>query len=277
MLVARTPRLGLNSSLVASGAGLAMLVMRVGDRNGLGVDSATRRIADVLALLTMAAVVHVVLSLPDGVLKTKGRQLGVAAWYGVAIALCIYYVAGAKALTPWPLALGWCVAVGSALPALRGRYVDASAHSRQLIQSLVAGSALALTFIVILVTLHSLVDWPLHVGAPLIAFSCLVPLGLAAGASNAASHADRILVHLITALGTVAIVAGAYLLAVRGFDKAPDDARRPGPPLVGNGRGRRCRGRAVGPPRPVLAHRHRASPTARARLPTRSFAPSAPA
>lgn len=220
-LVGRTPRLGLNCSLVALGAGLSMLVMRVGDRSGLGVDGATRRIADVVALLTMAVVVHVVLSLPDGVLKTKSRQMGVAAWYGVAVALCVYYVAGSKALTPWPLALGWCVALGSALPALRGRYVDASAHSRQLIQSLVAGSALALTFIVILVTLHSLVDWPVHVGAPLIALSCLVPLGLAAGASNAASHADRILVHLITALGTVAIVAGAYLLAVRGFDKAP--------------------------------------------------------
>jgi len=222
VLVARTPRLGLLCSLVALGGGLSVMVMRVGDRHiGLGVDDATRRIADVFALLTMAVVVHVVLSLPDGVLKTKGRQLGAAAWYGVAIVLCVYYAAGSKALSPWPLALGWCVAVGSAMPALRGRYVDASAHSRQLIQSLVAGSALALTFIVVLITLHSLVDWSVDVGAPLIALSCLVPLGLAVGASNAASHADRVLVHLITTLGTVAIVAGAYLLAVRGFDKAP--------------------------------------------------------
>ncbi|MGD0853728.1 MAG: histidine kinase [Acidimicrobiales bacterium] len=221
VLVGRTPRLGLTCSLVSLGGGFTTLVMRVGDRTGLGVDSATRRIADVLALLTMAVVVHVVLSLPNGVLKTRGRQLGAAAWYVVALALAVYYMAGAKALTPWPLALGWCVAIGSALPALRGRYVDASARSRQLVQALVAGSALALTFVVILITLHSLVDWPIDVGAPLIALSCLVPLGLAAGASNAASHADRILVHLITTLGTVTIVAGAYLLAVRGFDKAP--------------------------------------------------------
>ena len=221
VLVGRTPRLGLNCALVSLGGGLTTLVMRVGDRQALGVDSATRRIADVFALLTMAVVVHVVLSLPNGVLKTRGRQLGALAWYGVAVALGVYCVAGAKALTPWPLALGWCVAVGSALPALRGRYVDASARSRQLVQSLVAGSALALTFIVILVTLHSLVDWPVNVGAPLVALACLVPLGLAAGASNAASHADRLLVHLITTLGTVTIVAGAYLLAVRGFDKAP--------------------------------------------------------
>ena len=221
VLVGRTPRLGFNCSLVAFGGGLVILVMRVGDHHGLGVDNATRRLADVLALLTMAVIVQVVLSLPDGVLKTRGRQLGAAAWYGVAIALCVYYVAGAKALTPWPLALGWCVALGSALPALRGRYVDASARSRQLVQSLVGGSALSLTVVVVLITLHSLVDWPLHVGAPLIALSCLVPLGLAVGASNAASHADRVLVHLITTLGTVAIVAGAYLLAVRGFDKAP--------------------------------------------------------
>ena len=221
VLVGRTPRLGFNCSLVAFGGGLVILVMRVGDHHGLGVDNATRRLADVLALLTMAVIVQVVLSLPDGVLKNRGRQLGAAAWYGVAIALCVYYVAGAKALTPWPLALGWCVALGSALPALRGRYVDASARSRQLVQSLVGGSALSLTVVVVLITLHSLVDWPLHVGAPLIALSCLVPLGLAVGASNAASHADRVLVHLITTLGTVAIVAGAYLLAVRGFDKAP--------------------------------------------------------
>jgi signal transduction histidine kinase len=195
--------------------------MRVGDRQGLGVDNAARRLADIAALLTMAAVVHVVLSLPDGVLKTRGRQLSAVAWYGVAVALGAYYFAGAKALSPWPLTLGWCVAVGSALPALRGRYVDASARSRQLVQSLVAGSALALTFVVILITLHSLVDWPVGVGAPLLALSCLVPLGLAVGASNVSSHVDRLLVHLITTLGTVTIVAGAYLLAVRGFDKAP--------------------------------------------------------
>lgn len=221
VLVARTPRLGLLCSLVSLGGGVVMVVMRLGDTHGLGIDNASRRIADAAALLTMAVVVHIVLSLPNGVLKSRGRQLSAGAWYCVAIALSIYYVAGAKALSPWPLALGWCVAVAVALPALRGRYVDASAHSRQLVQSLVAGSALALTFIVILLTLHSLVDWPINVGVPLIALSCLVPLGLATGRSNAASHADRVLVHLITMLGTVAIVAGAYLLAVRGFDKAP--------------------------------------------------------
>ncbi len=220
-LVGRTARLGLLCSLVCLGGGLTVLVMRIGDQHGMGVDNATRQMADVLAILTMAVVVHVVLSLPNGVLKTKGRQLGAGAWYVVAVALCAYYAAGSKTLTPWPLALGWCVAIGSALPSLRGRYVDASARARQVIQSLVAGSALALTFVVILVTLHSLVDWPIDVGAPLIALSCLVPLGLAGGATNAASHADRLLVHLITTLGTVAIVAGAYLLAVRGFDKAP--------------------------------------------------------
>ncbi|HEY5009964.1 MAG TPA: hypothetical protein VIH73_02340, partial [Acidimicrobiales bacterium] len=84
VLVARTPRLGLLCSLVALGGGLSVMVMRVGDRHiGLGVDDATRRIADVFALLTMAVVVHVVLSLPNGVLKSRGRQLGAAAWYGV--------------------------------------------------------------------------------------------------------------------------------------------------------------------------------------------------
>src|ERR1700722_19220362 len=108
-LVTRTSRLGLLCSLVALGGGLAIMVMRVGARHGgLGVDSATRRTADVIALLTMAVVVHVVLSLPNGVLKSRGRQLGAATWYGVAIVLCVFYASDAKALSPWPLALGWC-------------------------------------------------------------------------------------------------------------------------------------------------------------------------
>lgn len=217
----RTPRLGLLCSLVSFGGGVATLVMRVGDRHGLGVDTSARRFAEVAALLSMAVVVHLLVALTDGVLASRGRQLGAAAWYAVAVILSIVYASGTHALSVWPFMIGWVVAIASTLPSIRSRYVVASARGRLTIQALATGTTLALTLAVILVTLHSLVDWPLDVAPTLIALSCLVPLGLAVGSSRAASHADRILVHLLTTLGTVAIVAGAYLLAVRGFAKAP--------------------------------------------------------
>jgi signal transduction histidine kinase len=217
----RTPRLGLLCSLVSFGGGVATLVMRVGDRHGLGVDTSARRLAEVAALLSMAVVVHLFVALTDGVLASRGRQLGAAAWYAVAVILSIVYASGTHALSVWPFMIGWVVAIASTLPSIRSRYVVASARGRLTIQALATGTTLALTLAVILVTLHSLVDWPLDVAPTLIALSCLVPLGLAVGSSRAASHADRILVHLLTTLGTVAIVAGAYLLAVRGFAKAP--------------------------------------------------------
>jgi signal transduction histidine kinase len=219
--VNRTPQLGLLCALVAVGGGLATLVMRVSDHHGLGVDASARRIAEVAALLTMAVVVHLLIGLTDGVLSSRSRQLGATAWYVVALVLCVVYASGSRALSPWPLMLGWIVAISSTLPSIRTRYVVASARGRQTIQALATGTTLALTLAVVAVTLHSLVDWPLNVAPSLIALSCLVPLGLALSASRAASHADRVLVHLLTTLGTVAIVAGAYLLAVRGFAKAP--------------------------------------------------------
>jgi signal transduction histidine kinase len=217
----RTPQLGLLCSLVSFGGAVATLVMRVSDHHGLGVDNGARRVAEIAALLTMAVVVHLLAALTNGVLSSRGRQLGATAWYVVAVVLCVVYASGTHALSVWPLAIGWVVAIASTLPSIRSRYLVASARGRQMIQALAAATTLALTLAVTVVTLHSLVNWPLDVAPSLLALSCVVPLGLAVGASRAASHVDRILVHLLTALGTVVIVAGAYLLAVRGFAKAP--------------------------------------------------------
>ncbi len=212
---------GFLSSMIALGGSVALLAMRMGDQHGLGVSGSARRIAEVAALLTMAACVQLLFALTDGTLGSRSRQFAVAAWYAIAIVLCFYYGTNAKALSPWPLALSWFVALASALPTIRTQYVGASARGRQRVQTITAGASLAVTFAVIILTLHSLVDWPSDLGPALLALSCLVPLGLAFGSAAAAAHADRVLVHLLTALGTVAIVAGAYLLAVRGFDRAP--------------------------------------------------------
>lgn len=220
-LVAKTSRLALWSALLALGAALAMALMRVGDRHGLGVDNSDRRLADVVALATIALSVQLVLSLPNGTLKGRSRQLGAGLGYAVALALVLYFVAGSRALPGWPIAVGWLAAIGLSLPALRTRYLEASAKGRQRVQSLAAGATLCVTVLIVVATLHSLVNWPLDVAPALIAATGLIPLSLAASAARAAIHADRALVVVLSTLGTVAIVAGSYLLAVRGFDKAP--------------------------------------------------------
>ncbi|HTT58431.1 MAG TPA: hypothetical protein VMF33_00115, partial [Acidimicrobiales bacterium] len=228
--MSRDSGLALLSSLVALGGGVAIVAMRVGDAHGLGAEAGWRKVAEVAALFTMAVVLHLVLALSDGQLIDRSRQFAAAAWYGVALALSVVYLTGSRALSPWPFTVGWVIALATTFPAARARYVVASARGRQRVQSVTIGATLTLTLGVIVLTLHSLVDWPLDVAPALLALGCLVPLGLAVGSTPAAEHADRVLVHLLTTLGTVAIVAGAYLLAVRGFDKAP--ANRSGRDLL---------------------------------------------
>jgi signal transduction histidine kinase len=221
--IPQDPRLAFLCSLVSLGGGVGFAVMRIGDRHGLGVDAGARKLAEVAALLTMAVVVHVLLALSDGQLVDRARRYLATAWYVVAVALSLVYVTSSRAFSPWPLAIGWVIALATTFPAERARYVAASARGRQRVQTITVGATLTLTLGVVIVTLHSLVDWPLDVAPTLLALTCFVPLGLAAGSARMAEHADRVLVHLLTTLGTVAIVAGAYLLAVRGFDKAPAD------------------------------------------------------
>jgi signal transduction histidine kinase len=195
--------------------------MRVGDRHGLGVTGTARHVAVIAALFTMAAGIHLVLALPEGVLAQRARQVAAGSWYAVAAALSVWTVASSRALAPWPSAVGWTLAVLVSLPALRARYVAAPARGRQRFQALAVGVTLAAMATLVVLTLHALVAWPSNLSLALLGVTGLVPLGLAAGSTPVASHADRALVHLLTTLGTVAIVSGAYLLAVKGFAKTP--------------------------------------------------------
>jgi signal transduction histidine kinase len=218
---ARAPRLGLLSAAISFGAGAAMAGARLGNTHGHGVHGSARDVAVIAALFTMAAALHLLLGLPQGELTQRARQVGAAAWYVVAAVVALYLVASGRALAPWPVAIAWAVAGGVTVPALRSRYVQAPALGRQRIQTLAAGVTLAAIVVVVVATLHWLVDWPRDPATWLVGAAALVPLGLAAGSLRSATHADRVLVQLITFLGTVAIVALAYIVALRGFAKTP--------------------------------------------------------
>ena len=219
--LAKGLRLGAVTGLFALCASAAIAAMRVGDHHGLGASRTPREIAEVAALLAMALGVHLLLSLPDGRLVTRARQVQAGVWYAVALIAGVFLVASPRALSVWPVAVAWTVALASTAPTLRSRYAAAPARGRQCLQSLAAGATITVTLAVAFLTLHSLVDWPIDFAPALLASTCLVPLGLAFGCTRSSSIADRVLIHLLTTLGTVAIVAGAYLIAVRGFDRAP--------------------------------------------------------
>ena len=218
---ANSPRLGALCSLVTMGSATAIAAMRVGDRHARGVSGSTRDVAVIATLLTMAALAHLLLALPDGVLGRRPRRAAAATGYCVAAAVAVWAVASSRPLSPLPTVTGWGIVLGLCLAALRSRYVGAPVRGRQRIQSLVAGATLAAMAAMIALTLHALLNWPGDLTATMLGATCLVPLGLAAGSTGAAIHADRTLVHLMSTLGTVTIVSGAYLLAVKGFANTP--------------------------------------------------------
>jgi signal transduction histidine kinase len=142
-------------------------------------------------------------------------------WYVAALVLGAYLASTTHLFAPWPVDVGWAVALASALPGLYTRYIGASAAARQRLQCFSAGLVLTLIVAIFALTFNLLVDWPHLLTATLIGTTVLVPLGLIADSAKSASRADRLLLHLLAVLGWTVVVAAAYLVALRGFDKAP--------------------------------------------------------
>jgi signal transduction histidine kinase len=215
------PRLGWVTSAGALAAALAAGAARLAEAKSNGLHGHAQVVAALVAPIAMAVSVHVLLSLPVGTLHAKARQVTSGLWYAVAAVTGIYLATTSHVFPPWPVDAGWAVAIATTLPSLSTRYIGASAAGRQRVQSLGAGVAVALIIAVCAETLHLIVDWPHQISATLLGASALVPLGLVAGSSRHASRADRLLVYLLRILGMVVVVSVIYLIALRGFSKAP--------------------------------------------------------
>jgi len=220
-VLSRTPRVGWLVALGALCAAAATAASRMGDSDGHGIHGPSRVIVAIAAPLAMAVSVHVLLSLPDGLLGMRPRRATALVWYVAALTIGIYVACTARLVSPWLAAIGWLVAIASTLPAIYSRYVHASAAGRQRVQCLTGAAVLAAIVVVATSTLHLVVAWPAHLAVTLIAVTALLPLGLVLGTRSFASHADRVLVQLLTMLGMTVVVAVAYLIAIRGFGKVP--------------------------------------------------------
>ena len=140
-------------------------------------------VATVAALGAMAVSVHGLMSLPDGVLGRRSRQIGAGLWYGAALLVAITLTTTAHVLAPWPAALGWLVAICSTLASVHARYLDAPAVGRQRMQWIAIGAALGAEVILIAVTLNLLVAWPAQIADLAAGATVLAALGLLAAAS----------------------------------------------------------------------------------------------
>ncbi len=79
--------------------------------------------------LAMAVSVHVLLSLPDGRAGCSVIDRMTAAWwYGVALVVGVYLATTTHVFAPWPVVVGWTLAVATTMPGLYARYADASAR-----------------------------------------------------------------------------------------------------------------------------------------------------
>ncbi len=220
---AQAPRLGWIVILGALVAGVAAAGTRLALAKVHPVHSPAHVVAVFAALLAMALSVHGLLSLPNGVLGRRSRQVGAALWYAVAIALAAVLATTFHVLAPWPAAVGWLVAVASTLPTVQARYLDAPASGRQRMQWIAVGAALAAEVVLISVTLNLLValagpDRRAGRRQP----RCWRDSAFCARPSPVFQrHADRLLVNLLSILGFTVVVAAIYLIVVRGLGKTP--------------------------------------------------------
>jgi signal transduction histidine kinase len=208
--------------LIALGA-LAGAVALTAARMG-GQQHAARVLATLAGPLVIAISFHFLIALPDGRLGRPGWRLVAALGYASAAVTGIWLAVAGE---PFPLIAGgliWLLAVLTALPATRLRYVKAAGRDKERMQWLGAGVVVAATVALISAVLNLLVGWPESAGAVAASASAVVPLAvILAEWPPLARHGGSVLVHALSAAGSAAVVAVVYLVIVLGLGEAPGD------------------------------------------------------
>ena len=119
-------------------AAVALTAARLASQPPAGQHQLARAVATLAAALVIAASCHFLLALPDGRLGGQARRTGAVIAYLGALGTGLVFALAGRPLPPLVAMLGLAVAVGCALPAVRVRYLHASAAG------LVTGRALAI-------------------------------------------------------------------------------------------------------------------------------------
>ena len=185
---------------------------------------ATARIA--LGLLPAVAL-HFLLALPDGRLGVRSRRVLVQIGYGAGLATGVGLVAARPGLPRWPVALEMAlVALVGASPS-HVRYLGAGAVERRRMQWIGWALAVGAEFVLVVVALDLLADWPHHFGELALAATALVPLALVAGCSpRLVARVDRLLTHTVAIAGLTALIVAVYVVVVIGLGRVPAGGER---------------------------------------------------
>ncbi|HEX7164981.1 MAG TPA: histidine kinase [Trebonia sp.] len=176
----------------------------------------------VAAALMVAVSVHLVLSLPDGRLRSRGRRAWALAAYGIALASGGALAAAGQELPVWSAVLIWSLALAAVFPAARLRYDNATARDRERMQWAAIGGAAGCGLALAVTVLYLLVGWPSPAGPVAEGFTVLFPLGMSAGdIPRLGPRGGRLLVQVLAVAGFAATVSLIYLVVILGFGRPP--------------------------------------------------------
>jgi signal transduction histidine kinase len=167
------------------------------------------------------------LALPAGRLGTKARDVGVGLGFAVGLAVGVWLYSIRPDLPAWLLWSESILLLACGVPAAHRRYLATAGFERQRLQWIGCAAAVTFEAALVVAALRLFADWPPNGAVVAAAFTVLIPLGLAAGASNRlVTRVDRLLVHTVSLVGLTAVVVAVYLLIVLGLGQVPDDAER---------------------------------------------------
>jgi signal transduction histidine kinase len=180
-----------------------------------------------LVCLLPAIALHVLVSLPDGRLRTTSRRRGVLASYVVALAVGGALCLDLDGVVAWPVVLLWITALGIGIAACHQRYLRAGAEERRRIQWIGWGLTVTAEAVLVVIALRLLSDWPHSPGAAALAITGLIPLSVIAGTfPKLVARVDRLLTHTVALAGLTALVLAVYVVVVLGLGRTPSGGER---------------------------------------------------
>src|ERR1035441_400325 len=111
-------------------ASVALTAARIGDEVSSGQHRAARAVATLAVPFIIAISFHLLLALPDGRLRGHGRGSAAGRAYAPAAGAGIVLVIVGRPVPAAAVALAWPLALASALPAVRLRYLAVAGRAR---------------------------------------------------------------------------------------------------------------------------------------------------
>ncbi len=195
------------------------------------LDGAAALAADLgirLAAAVLPAVAfHGLLALPDGRLRTRGRQRSVIAAYVVAVVVGLVLMVDRDRLAIWVIVLLWALALTAGLLGAHQRYQAAGATDRRRMQWVGLALAVGTEAVLVVLALSALTSQPSDPWGWAIAVTGVIPIALAASTfSKAVSRVDRLLTYTVSLAGLTALVVLVYAAVVLALGRTPVGSER---------------------------------------------------